>query len=139
MVCRRSRGIRTCWNPHGPRALEERGHRMIFGAPYFLWLLIPVLACATMDALRHVVNNQAFGKITRLWAGQNKIRLAGPSNTVYHARWFMWLALTFGILALAQPRYGRIEEAQVDQSREILIALDLSKSMLAQDVAPSRI
>ncbi|MDP3072832.1 MAG: VWA domain-containing protein, partial [Opitutaceae bacterium] len=42
-------------------------------------------------------------------------------------------------VALARPQFGRIEEPVFDQAREILLAVDLSRSMLAPDVKPSRL
>jgi len=47
----------------------------------------------------------------------------------------MVLALT----ALARPQYGNLEETVFDQSREVLLAVDLSASMLADDVKPTRL
>src|SRR5262245_28981734 len=41
--------------------------------------------------------------------------------------------------ALAGPQWGTIAEKSVERSREVLIALDLSRSMLAPDVSPSRL
>jgi Ca-activated chloride channel family protein len=53
----------------------------------------------------------------------------------------VWLhvGLALAIVALARPQWGRVEEQVFDQSREILLALDLSRSMQAQDVKPSRL
>ena len=44
-----------------------------------------------------------------------------------------------GIVALARPKWGAFERAGVEPSREILIALDLSRSMRVEDVRPSRL
>ena len=52
---------------------------------------------------------------------------------------FFCIALALGTVALARPQWGQIEEPVFEQSREILIAVDLSRSMLAGDVTPSRI
>jgi Ca-activated chloride channel family protein len=49
------------------------------------------------------------------------------------------LGLALAITALARPQYGRLEEPVFDPSREILLAIDLSRSMLAPDVKPSRL
>ena len=52
---------------------------------------------------------------------------------------FILLALTFLILALAQPQRGfQIEEVK-RRGVDLVIALDVSKSMLAQDVKPNRL
>ena len=47
--------------------------------------------------------------------------------------------IALGIVALARPQWGRLDEPVFDQSRDIIIALDLSRSMLTPDVKPSRL
>jgi Ca-activated chloride channel family protein len=53
----------------------------------------------------------------------------------------LWLGLGSALVltALARPQWGNLEEVVFDQSREVLIALDLSASMLAEDVKPTRL
>lgn len=53
--------------------------------------------------------------------------------------WRFWLALVLIALALARPQWGRVESSAYVASGEILLALDLSRSMLARDVVPSRL
>ena len=49
------------------------------------------------------------------------------------------LALTAAILALARPQKGYIEHEVRQDGRDIIIAMDVSKSMLATDLAPTRL
>lgn len=49
------------------------------------------------------------------------------------------LALTLLILAVARPQYGQKEKTVKRQGIEVMIALDISNSMLAEDVAPNRL
>jgi Ca-activated chloride channel family protein len=48
-------------------------------------------------------------------------------------------ALTLVILALARPQLGVRTEVQKARGMDVVVALDLSRSMLARDVAPSRL
>lgn len=48
------------------------------------------------------------------------------------------LALALGILLLARPQFGMSTGAEKRKGIEAIIALDVSQSMLAQDVQPSR-
>lgn len=48
-------------------------------------------------------------------------------------------ALGFAFAALAQPRYGFIERETKQEGRDVIVAIDTSKSMLATDIAPSRL
>ena len=49
------------------------------------------------------------------------------------------LGLLFLVLALARPQTKATEQTVAQEGRDVLIALDVSRSMLAQDVSPSRI
>ena len=49
------------------------------------------------------------------------------------------LALTLLIFAAARPQYGQSEHTEKRQGIEAVIALDISNSMLAEDVAPNRL
>lgn len=48
------------------------------------------------------------------------------------------LAYTFCILALAGPQFGSRQEVVKQDGVDLMIALDVSKSMLAQDILPNR-
>lgn len=48
-------------------------------------------------------------------------------------------ALACFILSLARPQYGYVEEESGSSGRSLLIAMDTSKSMLADDLKPSRL
>ncbi len=49
------------------------------------------------------------------------------------------LGLVFLSLALARPQWGESQQTVAQEGRDVLIALDISRSMLAQDTTPSRI
>ena len=49
------------------------------------------------------------------------------------------LALAFAVLALTGPRWGVYYEEVHRKGVDIIIALDVSRSMLAEDIAPSRL
>ena len=51
----------------------------------------------------------------------------------------LMVALVLLILAAARPQYGQREQTIKRQGIEAIIALDISNSMLAEDVAPSRL
>ncbi len=42
-------------------------------------------------------------------------------------------------IAILQPQWGEKEETVMQQGRDVIIALDISRSMLAQDIKPSRL
>jgi Ca-activated chloride channel family protein len=116
---------------------------MTFAWPLVLWLLLaPAALLARELARRYRANAESHPNILRAEAGTRTLALKpfrpdGASGR----RSRLWLAagLALAVAALARPQWGRIDEPMFNQSREILIAVDLSRSMLATDVKPSRL
>ncbi len=63
-------------------------------------------------------------------------RAEGPA----HQRWFVFWALawTLGVVALAGPRWDFREERLYRPANDLVVVLDISRSMLVDDVKPSR-
>ncbi|HEY8994402.1 MAG TPA: VWA domain-containing protein [Lacunisphaera sp.] len=114
---------------------------MSFHSSYILWLLVPLVLLFSWELARHVRQaTTSWPKIARAWAGAFDVSLGSKHTTAENRpRIWLWFGLAFCIVALARPQWGVIEEQVFDQSREVLIAVDLSRSMLAQDVKPSRL
>ncbi len=116
---------------------------MTFAWPELLLLLALPATLATWEAVRRRRAAAAtHPKILRAEAGQRSLRLTGASTAAPgRGRARRWLAagLALAIVALARPQWGRIDEPVFNQSREIVLAIDLSRSMLTPDVAPSRL
>ena len=114
---------------------------MSFHAPHLLWLLVPLLLLFSWELARHTARAAtAWPKIARAWAGAFQVSLGSAHTTAENRpRLWLWFGLALCIVALARPQWGVIEEKVFDQSREVLIAVDLSRSMLTQDVKPSRL
>lgn len=53
--------------------------------------------------------------------------------------WMTFVALCFMVLLIARPQFGTKMETVKRQGVETVIALDISNSMLAEDVAPNRL
>ncbi len=69
----------------------------------------------------------------------NNLKIA-VSYTKQHVKFiFFLLSLVAIIIALASPMYGESSKMVQKTGIDIVIALDISKSMLAEDIAPSRI
>jgi Ca-activated chloride channel family protein len=63
----------------------------------------------------------------------------GPATRSWSRHALRFLLLLFLGLALARPQYGEESVDEVARARDILIAIDTSRSMLATDAAPSRL
>ena len=53
--------------------------------------------------------------------------------------WMLQLSLLFLIVALARPQYGTRVDTRKRSGIEAIIAMDISNSMLAEDVRPNRL
>ena len=114
---------------------------MTFHSPHLLWLLVPLVLLFSWELARRTARAvSSWPKIARAWAGAFDVSLGAKHTTAEdRPRVWLWFGLALCIIALARPQWGVIEEQVFDQSREVIIALDLSRSMLAQDVKPSRL
>jgi len=116
---------------------------MNFALPHLLWLLALPVGLLVWELVRtRRLSGFEHPKIIRAEAGLRSVSLAseGVSRPSAARRRFLLCAgLALGVVALARPQWGRLDEPVFDQSREIIIALDLSRSMLTPDVKPSRL
>ena len=111
---------------------------MTFGHPMWFWAMafLPVLLVLFLH------NERRRGKLLRqLVAARLQDRLAGTVSVVGRRFRFalLLLALACLIASLAQPRLGYSWEQSKRKGRDVLIAIDCSRSMLATDLAPSRL
>lgn len=116
---------------------------MTFAAPDWLWLLalVPALWWLAARQRRGGATADPDGGGRGRWL-QVDGRSVRPVRPDARHRWRGALAaigVALGVVALAQPQWGEGEVVRFDQGREVLIALDLSRSMLADDVPPSRL
>ena len=109
-----------------------------FADPNFLYLLIllPFLVALYLYSNYHRRQNiRKYG---------DPALLKGLMPTIYKYRpdikfWLTFAALTLVILMLARPQFGSKMETVKRSGVEAVIALDISNSMLAEDVTPSRL
>ncbi len=100
---------------------------MQLARPQWLWLLavVPLMALWA-----------AWGRVRRRrdWAA------LGSSGKPPRDGSFLWLAaVVFLATALARPRWGASEYPPLPEGRDIVIAVDVSRSMGAEDAVPDRL
>ncbi len=110
----------------------------IFAQPFYLLCFIPLFF---LGVLLFLLRQRKQLMIDRLGAAELIARLSESVNW-RGRRWqirLLFLALVLVVVALARPRWG----AQVDyierQGVEIMVVLDISESMLAEDFKPNRL
>lgn len=109
-----------------------------FAHPDFLFLLfvLPILGLFYVYSI--IQKKKAIKKYG------NPVLLAGlmpeVSNKRQHLKfWFLFAAIAMSIIVIAGPQFGSKLETVKRQGVEIMICLDVSNSMLAEDVTPSRL
>jgi Ca-activated chloride channel family protein len=115
---------------------------MTFAWPQLLWLLALPAGLLVWELMRKRRRPDLdHPKILRAEAGMSSVSLSGDTgrSTGNRRRFLLCAGLALGIVALARPQWGHLDEPVFDQSRDIIIALDLSRSMLTPDVKPSRL
>ena len=111
---------------------------MTFGAPQWLWglFLIPLLIALFIRSER-----RGLKRLQEFVAARLLPQLAGTVNRPRRILRFalQLLGLALAIVSLAQPRWGYTFEDVKRKGLDLLIAVDTSRSMLSNDVQPTRL
>jgi Ca-activated chloride channel family protein len=111
---------------------------MTFGAPQWLWALMAVPVLVYFFIANELRRKSLLGKIV---APRLQARLAGSVSIVKRRLRFatQLLGLAAVAVSLARPQIGYTWEQSKRTGREVMIAIDTSRSMLSTDVAPNRL
>jgi Ca-activated chloride channel homolog len=102
-----------------------------------LALVIPLLGIVGLRRLARQRSSLRWPAMQRVAISGHRVRPALPARA--RPAIFAMLAIALALVAIARPRWGEHTEASFSHTREVMIALDLSRSMLTEDVAPSRL
>ena len=111
---------------------------MRFANPEYLYLLILVPLLAVV----YFYSNYRRRKRLQEYGDKELLMELMPDVSAYRPDVKFWLAisaLTMLTLVLARPQFGSKMESVTRQGIETVIALDISNSMLAEDIAPNRL
>jgi Ca-activated chloride channel family protein len=109
-----------------------------FAHPQFFWVLAALPFLSTLIFHAEKMRRIALDKLI---AARLQPRLAG-SVSVARRRWgfvLLLLGLALAIVALARPQWGFTWEEKKQSGRDVIFAIDTSKSMLATDLLPNRL
>ena len=110
---------------------------MSFLYPYYLLFLLVPLLLAAAAAVLHVRRGNAWRSLVSS-EHPELVTACPPWRRILPAVAVMG-ALVLGIIALARPVAGFTESSARASGRNLFIALDVSRSMLTDDVTPSRL
>jgi Ca-activated chloride channel family protein len=102
---------------------------------YYLW---PLLILVALVLIRKYVWQKSVSKLLVAKNHQTLLHHFSLGRKLIKLV-LLLVALVFLFLALARPQWGTAKEVVAQEGRDVLIALDVSRSMLVQDVTPSRL
>ncbi len=111
---------------------------MSFGTPYLLFALLALPALAGLvwwTSRRRAASISRIGEPALI--ALLSVAADGPMRRVRTGLWFVGVALL--IVALARPQWGSDIEIVEMRGLQIMIVLDVSRSMLATDIEPTRL
>ena len=109
-----------------------------FETPEYLYLLLllPVFALAHyLWTFKKRRNLKRYGDPVLLKTFMKDVSLLRTELKF----WFLQMSLLFLVIALARPQYGTRVDTRKRSGIEAIIAIDVSNSMLAEDVRPNRL
>ena len=108
-----------------------------FLRPEWLWGL-PIIVLMTFALSRRQLSAGNWQRVISPALAPYVLSRQAVSGLGYRW-WLMAIGGILGVIAIAGPSWQRIEQPVFRSEQAVVIALDLSRSMDAQDVAPSRL
>ena len=109
-----------------------------FANPHMLWLLLAVVLLVVVFMAARMLRGKAlkrFGNIRLL-----RPLMPGVSNGKLNLKFVLQvLSLVCLIVAAARPQFGSKLQTVKKEGIEVMVCLDVSNSMLAEDIAPNRL
>ena len=107
-----------------------------WAAPAYAWIALLVVPAALLLGRATVLRRRALGRLT----GDDAAAPAGSAGLRARAAHVMLaISLLLILAALCRPQWGEVALQEQTQGVDIVIALDVSRSMLADDLVPTRL
>ncbi|MBR5276204.1 MAG: VWA domain-containing protein [Bacteroidaceae bacterium] len=103
---------------------------------FYLLILIPLLIAV------YIYSNFVRRRNLKEYGDEELMKELMPDASAYRPNVKFWLSLVAAallVVVLARPQFGSKMETVTRQGIETVIALDISNSMLAEDIAPNRL
>ena len=110
---------------------------MRFANPVFLVVAALVPLAGLLWAVRRARREK---RLERFVAAPLRARLMPKGADLWGVQaWCVIAGLFLALFAAARPQWGRATEKYVERSRNVVVAIDVSRSMLSEDVRPNRL
>ena len=109
-----------------------------FANPQLLYLLAAIPAAVAIYVLAAVVRRRRLAR----FGNPETVRMLMPGASAgrRHFKFALWLtAFAFTVFAAARPQFGSKLREEKSRGVEIVLAVDVSNSMLAEDFEPNRL
>jgi len=109
-----------------------------FGNPEYLWLFVAMPLLLVVYIYLNIRKRKAVQKMGIL----STLKMMMPELSLkrsYLKFWLIFAVLCTGIFMIARPQFGTKVEKVEKEGIELVIAMDVSNSMLAKDVSPDRL
>ncbi len=109
-----------------------------FGHPEFLWLFLLMPLLLALYIFLNILKRKDVEKM----GVRSTLKKMMPDLSLkrsYLKFWLIFAALCVGIFMVARPQFGTKVELVEKEGIELAIAIDVSNSMMAEDVSPSRL
>jgi Ca-activated chloride channel family protein len=115
-------------------------NHLIFDQPRFLFLLFILIPIILLMMYRYVKQQKIFLRFLQKYNETEQSSWIRRLNSRYvSASFFFIIFLVCIIIALAGPRWGYRNVAEQRRGLDVVFAMDISRSMNAQDALPSRL
>ncbi len=112
---------------------------MTWRSPSWLILGVPLAATAAFLFWRSKAAAPKGRSFLRLVPAEGRWAIRSGPRVFRRRPWLLILSGLLSILALAGPQWGKSPRQLLRPSSDVILALDLSRSMTATDLAPSRL
>jgi len=109
-----------------------------FGNPQYLWLFLAMPLLLAIYILLNIKKRKDVQKMGVL----DTLKLMMPELSLkrsYLKFWLIFITLCIGIVLISRPQLGTRAELVETEGIELVIALDVSNSMMARDISPNRL
>lgn len=111
---------------------------MRFANPEYLYLLILL----PVAILLYIYSKYRRNRDIKSYGNPQLLKALIPSFSSIRTKitfWLLFTVLAMIIFVLAQPQFGANKETVTTRGVEVVVALDISNSMLADDISPNRL
>lgn len=112
-------------------------NQIYWGAPQYIWFLPIVVGAMILAIYRLQLKQQAVALLAGRWS--NMVIKHNRPNWQKAKALLISCGIFFLWIALLRPQWNKREQIIMEEGRDLLIALDISRSMLAKDCEPNRL